>query len=111
MIPGEMFIKDGEIELNAGRKTATLSVTREWRLIRSTRGRSGTGWAVAMVTFSARPQAGVIASAVNPWGAKWVVKASIVCARTGSAALIAIRQLDRWSPTNSSSAMRPAHSA
>ncbi|MGE5778317.1 MAG: urease subunit beta, partial [Hyphomicrobiales bacterium] len=23
MIPGEMFIKDGEIELNAGRKTAT----------------------------------------------------------------------------------------
>ncbi len=27
MIPGEMFIQDGEIELNAGRKTATLSVT------------------------------------------------------------------------------------
>ena len=27
MIPGEMFIKDGEIELNAGRKTATLTVT------------------------------------------------------------------------------------
>ncbi len=27
MIPGEMFIKKGEIELNAGRKTATLSVT------------------------------------------------------------------------------------
>ena len=27
MIPGEMFIKDGEIELNAGRKTVTLSVT------------------------------------------------------------------------------------
>ena len=27
MIPGEMFIKDGEITLNAGRKTATLSVT------------------------------------------------------------------------------------
>ena len=27
MIPGEMFIKDGEIELNAGRKTAILSVT------------------------------------------------------------------------------------
>ena len=26
MIPGELFIKDGEIELNAGRKTATLSV-------------------------------------------------------------------------------------
>ena len=26
MIPGEMFIKDGEIELNAGRKTVTLSV-------------------------------------------------------------------------------------
>ena len=26
MIPGEMFIKDGEIELNAGRKTLTLSV-------------------------------------------------------------------------------------
>ena len=23
MIPGEMFIQDGEIELNAGRKTAT----------------------------------------------------------------------------------------
>src|SRR5437763_11433052 len=27
MIPGEMFIKDGEIELNLGRKTATMSVT------------------------------------------------------------------------------------
>ena len=27
MIPGEMFIKDGEIELNPGRKTATMSVT------------------------------------------------------------------------------------
>src|ERR1700726_116620 len=27
MIPGEMFIKDGEIELNGGRKTVTLSVT------------------------------------------------------------------------------------
>ena len=27
MIPGEFFIKDGEIELNAGRKTVTLSVT------------------------------------------------------------------------------------
>ena len=27
MIPGEMFIKEGEIELNAGRRTATLSVT------------------------------------------------------------------------------------
>ena len=27
MIPGEMFIQDGEIELNAGRKTVTLSVT------------------------------------------------------------------------------------
>jgi urease subunit beta len=27
MIPGEMFIQDGEIELNAGRKTATLTVT------------------------------------------------------------------------------------
>jgi urease subunit beta len=27
MIPGEMFIKDGEIELNIGRKTATISVT------------------------------------------------------------------------------------
>jgi urease subunit beta len=27
MIPGELFIKDGEIELNAGRKTVTLSVT------------------------------------------------------------------------------------
>ena len=27
MIPGEMFIKDGEIELNAGRQTLTLSVT------------------------------------------------------------------------------------
>ena len=26
MIPGEMFIKDGEITLNAGRKTATLTV-------------------------------------------------------------------------------------
>ena len=27
MIPGEMFIKEGEITLNAGRKTVTLSVT------------------------------------------------------------------------------------
>ena len=27
MIPGEMFIADGEIELNAGRKTLTLSVS------------------------------------------------------------------------------------
>ena len=27
MIPGEMFIQDGEIELNAGRKTATIAVT------------------------------------------------------------------------------------
>jgi len=27
MIPGEMFIKSGEIELNKGRKTVTLSVT------------------------------------------------------------------------------------
>ena len=27
MIPGEMFIKDGEIELNAGRKTVSLTVT------------------------------------------------------------------------------------
>ena len=27
MIPGELFIQGGEIELNAGRKTATLSVT------------------------------------------------------------------------------------
>src|SRR5262249_48969516 len=27
MIPGELFIKDGEIELNAGRKTATITVT------------------------------------------------------------------------------------
>ena len=27
MIPGELFIKDGEIELNAGRKTVVLSVT------------------------------------------------------------------------------------
>ena len=26
MIPGEMFIQDGEIELNAGRKTATMTV-------------------------------------------------------------------------------------
>jgi len=26
MIPGEMFIKDGEIELNAGRQTVTLTV-------------------------------------------------------------------------------------
>ena len=26
MTPGEMFIKDGEIELNAGRKTVTLAV-------------------------------------------------------------------------------------
>ena len=27
MIPGEKFIKDGEIELNSGRKTVTLTVT------------------------------------------------------------------------------------
>jgi len=27
MIPGEMFIQDGEIELNVGRKTVKLSVT------------------------------------------------------------------------------------
>jgi urease subunit beta len=27
MIPGEMFLKDGEIELNAGRKTLMLAVT------------------------------------------------------------------------------------
>jgi urease subunit beta len=27
MIPGEMFILDGEIEINAGRKTATVTVT------------------------------------------------------------------------------------
>ena len=27
MIPGEMFIKDGEIVLNAGRKTVTITVT------------------------------------------------------------------------------------
>jgi len=27
MIPGEKFIKDGEIELNRGRRTVTLSVT------------------------------------------------------------------------------------
>ena len=27
MIPGEMFIQDGEIELNAGRKTVVPSVT------------------------------------------------------------------------------------
>ena len=26
MIPGEYFIKDGEIELNAGRRTVTMSV-------------------------------------------------------------------------------------
>jgi urease subunit beta len=27
MIPGEMFIPDGEIELNSGRKTVTISVS------------------------------------------------------------------------------------
>ena len=27
MIPGEKFIKDGEIELNSGRRTVTLTVT------------------------------------------------------------------------------------
>jgi urease subunit beta len=27
MIPGEMFIQNGEIELNAGRKTVTLTVS------------------------------------------------------------------------------------
>jgi urease subunit beta len=26
MIPGEMFVRDGEIELNAGRRTVTLKV-------------------------------------------------------------------------------------
>jgi urease subunit beta len=27
MIPGEMFIKDGDIELNAGRQTVTITVS------------------------------------------------------------------------------------
>jgi len=27
MIPGELFIQDGELELNAGRKTVTLAVS------------------------------------------------------------------------------------
>jgi len=27
MIPGEIFVQDGDITLNAGRKTVTLSVT------------------------------------------------------------------------------------
>jgi urease subunit beta len=27
MVPGELFVKDGEIELNAGRKTVTLTVS------------------------------------------------------------------------------------
>ena len=27
MIPGELFIKDGDIEINKGRKTATVSVS------------------------------------------------------------------------------------
>ncbi|MBV9553316.1 MAG: urease subunit beta, partial [Alphaproteobacteria bacterium] len=27
MIPGEKFIREGEIELNSGRKTASLTVT------------------------------------------------------------------------------------
>jgi urease subunit beta len=27
MIPGEIFVQDGEIELNAGRKTVTLTVS------------------------------------------------------------------------------------
>ena len=27
MIPGEMFIKDGDVELNKGRKTVTLNVS------------------------------------------------------------------------------------
>src|SRR5713226_254917 len=27
MIPGELFVKDGEIELNAGRRTVVLTVT------------------------------------------------------------------------------------
>jgi urease subunit beta len=27
MIPGELFIKDGDIELNKGRKTVTLSIS------------------------------------------------------------------------------------
>ena len=27
MIPGELFVKDGEIELNAGRKVVTLTVS------------------------------------------------------------------------------------
>ena len=27
MIPGEKFVRDGEIELNSGRKTVTLTVT------------------------------------------------------------------------------------
>ena len=31
MIPGELFIQDGEIELNAGRKTVTLTVANSGR--------------------------------------------------------------------------------
>ena len=27
MIPGELFVQDGEVELNAGRKTVTLTVS------------------------------------------------------------------------------------
>ena len=27
MIPGEMFIQDGDVELNAGRRTVTLTVS------------------------------------------------------------------------------------
>ena len=29
MIPGEIFIKDGEIDLNAGRKTVTFTVANQ----------------------------------------------------------------------------------
>ena len=45
MIPGELFIKDGEIELNAGRKTVTLTVA----ILATGRSRS------ARITISSRP--------------------------------------------------------
>jgi hypothetical protein len=91
-------------------KRATPPVASASRSMCSTRGASSTGCAVAIVTFSARPHAGVIASGRKPYAVKRRVKASIVCASTGSAALIAMRHDERSRPSISSSGTRCAHS-
>ena len=87
---------------------ATPRIASDDRSMVSTRGGVPTGWAVAMVTFSANPHAGVIAPGAKPYAVKRAVKAAIVEARTGSAALMAMRQLDRSSPVTSPSATRLA---